>query len=739
MSETTTCRSCGASNDSGQSFCGSCGGVLGRECPSCGTTNPVSFRFCGSCGAAMEEVPGRESAVEERRWATVLFADLSGFTTMSEQMDPEDIRAMVDDCQQKMGAIIGQFGGVVNSVMGDGFMAMFGAPVAHEDDPERAVRAALELQRCVQENTEQFGGLPLRVGVNSGDVMFAVVGRDPTLIGDTTNTAARLQSAAPRGGVLVGETTYRATRHSIRYESVEPIALKGKAVPVAAWLAIEPVLAPAERPISTGPMVGRDRELSLLTGIWERVVGGRRPHLVTIMAPPGIGKSRLAREFEASVEARGGRVVRGRSHPYGEIAGYGAFGRLARGILGIYVTDPPPIAHAKLRRRLASLLPQADADELDAHVAVLVGLADATAEDRGVLFMAGRRFVEVLAREQPTVFVFEDIQWANPSLLDLIEYLAGRVRDAPALFLTLARPTLLDARPGWGGGLLAYTAMPLEALDDEQARTLASSLLASRPGSGALAGRVLAAVGGNPLFIEELVASLLERGSDDTVDLPTNIKTIITARIDALTAPARQAIFRAAVVGEVFWRGALERLGGDAGSLGEAIDELELRDMIRREPSSRIQGDEEFSFKHGLIREVAYGTLPKTVRRELHRGVAQFLEETAQGGAISAAAWLAHHWREAGDRDRTVDSLLAAADQAARGWAAREAVALCEEALGLLEAGDARVRRARMLRVVALQAAWHADQGDVAGAPSPASGGPDQVGKSEGEMSPPIS
>jgi class 3 adenylate cyclase/tetratricopeptide (TPR) repeat protein len=695
------CPRCGASNAPTQRFCGSCGEALHVRCSSCGSDNPPAHQFCGACGASLKVVaPPRSAALpEERRWTTILFADLSGFTRMSERMDPEDVRTLVDRSMTMMGEIVVRYGGFVERVIGDELLALFGAPVAHEDDPERAVRAALDLQRCAAERVAEFGGLPLRIGVNTGEVMFAPVGpegaRHLTVMGDVANTASRLQTAAPPGGILVGEDTYRATLHTVRYEPVEPFKAKGKEAPVRAWRPLEAAARPSVRPLSAVPMVGRDTELEVLWRTWERVVSEGRPHLVTVLGAPGIGKTRLARELVTLVEAKGARCLSGRSLPYGERTGYGAFAEQVKGFAGIFETDPAPEARTKLAAA-CQVLPDNEADQVASHLAVLLGLgAEEAGPEKAHLLYSARRFVEAVGQDAPVIFLFEDVHWSDPSLLELIESLAGRVRQTSALLLTLARPELLEIRPTWAGGLPAYTALPLDPLPVEGAEALATGI-APHLGRG-LAARLAEVAGGNPLFIEELAATISDGTAELLAHLPTNVKATIAARLDGLPPAERQVILDASVVGKIFWHGALGRLG-DGASLPEILDSLERRDLIRREPVSRFQGDVEYSFKHMLIREVAYGTLPKAARRERHAGVARFLEEAAGDRLAEAASLLAFHWLEAGDEAKALDYLVQAADHARRAWAKSEAVSLYTQALELVPDEDGARRRSLLLR-----------------------------------------
>ncbi|MDQ3894731.1 MAG: AAA family ATPase, partial [Actinomycetota bacterium] len=698
------CSSCGHENAPGQRFCTSCGASLGGECPTCGSANPPGSRFCGSCGAVLERAPARQAG-EERRLATVLFADISEFTHLSEQKDPEDLRAIVDGCMEKLAAIVERYDGFVDKVIGDAVMAVFGAPIAHGDDPERAVRAALEMQRCAAEDAAELA-LSLCVGINTGDVYFAPVGPDarPTVMGDAVNTAKRLQSHAPPKGVYVGEETWRATHRAIEYAEVGPVVAKGKDKPLRVFTPVGERSAPAEATFPAVPLLGRDHELDLLRGVWNRVAGGNRPHLVTVFGPPGIGKTRVASELVANVEELGGRALRGRSVPFAETTGFGAFGQQVKQLAGIFESDPVPVARSKLDGIVARVLGVTEAQELSSQLAALIGLAvDDAPVEKHVLFRAARRFVEGLGREAPTVLVFEDIHWADPSLLELLEHLATRLRDVPVLLLTLARSELLELRPTWGGGLPAYTALPLEPLAPEISRELVVRLLAQRTeASVAVAERLSETAEGNPLFIEELAASFLERAASSDDQLPSTVKGIIAARLDALPPAERATILDAAVVGKVFWRGALAHLGGDAG-LAEILDSLEQRNLIRHEQSSRIEGEDQFSFRHMLIREVAYATLPKAVRRERHAAVARFLEQAAGDRAAESAASLAHHWEQAGDRGRAGDYLVKAAEQAERAWAKQAAASFYTRALEVLPEDDtARLRAIRLRRAAAM-------------------------------------
>ena len=491
--------------------------------------------------------------------------------------------------------------------IGDAVMGVFGAPVAHGDDPERAVRAALRIREAVAEMNAQDPRLDLqvRMAVNTGEAIVAL-DANPTegegmVAGDVVNTASRLQSNAPVDSILVGDETYRCTRSTIEYEPVDPIAAKGKQLPVTAWRVIAASSPPGERRSSAVPMIGREQELATLESVWRRVVDDRQPHLVTIFGLPGVGKTRLAQEFVDGTRAGGARVVVGRALPYGESGAYGAFAQQVKQVAGIFDGDAPDVAVEKLSRAVHGLLDGDGADEVATHVGMLLGLAsdgadpDASVNDRHVLFFSTRRLVEALGHDQPTVLVFQDLHWADPSLLDLIEILAARVDRTRLLLLTLARPELQSKRPGWGSGVQASVVLPLEPLTEEHARELATRLLeqTATDAEAQLPEDIGDAAEGNPLFIEELVASLVERSSPAGGELPSSIRGIIAARLDAVPAAERSVLLDASVVGRIFWNGALDSVGGYGSRLPDLLDSLEGRDLIRREPTSRYQGQQQ--------------------------------------------------------------------------------------------------------------------------------------------------
>jgi len=671
--------------------------IVVATCGGCGQGNREDAKFCNACGSVLTK-PGKSG--EERRIVSVLFVDLVGFTSRAEKLDPEDVRDILRPYYEQVRAELEQFGGAVEKFIGDAVMGVFGAPIAYGDDPERAVRAAFAVRDWADQND-----LQVRIAVNTGEAIVELEARpghgEAMIAGDVVNTAARLQSAAPVGAVLVGEETYTSTRGSIEYRPSQPVTAKGKEAPVRAWLALRATAAIGERPVTPVPMIGRDRELEALIASWERVADEGRAHLVTVFGPAGIGKSRLALELCQLVAAQGGRVIRGRSTPYGESTPYSAFSQQVKQVAGIFDSDDPAEAHTKLVAAVAELAGPAAAEEHAPHIATLVGMEGGSdVHDRETLFFSARVLVESLALDGPMLLLYEDIHWADASLLDLLQTLATRVREVPVLFVALARPELLTDRPGWGGGLPAYTALPLDPLTDSSGRELAEQLLAQSGLPGERAAAVAETAEGNPLFIEELSASLAEKSTAG--QLPTSVRAIIGARLDSLPADERSVLVDASVVGRVFWRGALAEIAPRT-ELPALLGSLEARDLIRREAVSRIKGDQQFGFKHGLIHDVAYATLPRAARRERHAAVARYLASSTADAQSHEA--LAHHWREAGEAERAVEHLVAAADQAGRGWAKERAAKLYREALDLVPEADRDRRRAIQMRLaVSLQA-----------------------------------
>ena len=750
------CSRCSTENPDGARFCMACGNPLERRCTACGEALPDAARFCPACGADQERrgagpppaappaVERRDVPAEERRQVTVLFADLSGYTSVAERMDPESVKAVVERCLRRLGQEVESYGGTVDKYIGDNVMALFGAPVAHEDDAERAVRAALGMQAAMAEiNADaqrEYGvSFALRVGLNTGEVLAGAVGDAYTVTGDTVNVAARLQAAGRPGAVTVGERTVRATRDAVRYEEIGPLELKGKSEPVPAWEAVSLL---ADRPVRRAPsrreapLVGRDAELAELDGAYERVVRDRRPHLVTVVGQAGVGKSRLARELAAALERRDPvpSVREGRCLPYGSGIVYWPLTEVLRAECQVADGDPADVAWAKLSDHLVDLLADAPgepggepAERKAALIARLLGIGAPPPEAPGEspdpqrarenFFSAVRSVIEAMAQRGELVLVFEDIHWADSGMLDLVEYLAQWVR-APLLIVCLARDDLLDRRPSWGGGRRRATSIFLDPLTREQTEDLVEALM---PGVGAsLPPAVAERAGGNPFFAEEIVRLLDEEGAGDADELPDTVQALLAARLDSLEPFERRLVQQASVVGRTFWEEALEPLASQEGcDLREALVSLQEKDIVVPEASRRLAGEPELAFKHVLIRDVAYQMLPKSVRARKHVEVGDFIEQRAGDRSDEVVALLAEHYGRAASlagearlpadelspiRDKAVRFLEAAGDAAATLYSNREAFSHYQSALDL---GDGRAEGAVRARI-------GEKQGDVA-------------------------
>ena len=689
-------------------------------CPSCGQENPPIAKFCLACA---QPLPDRSHRLaEERKVVTVLFADLVGFTARAERLDPEDVRAILTPYFARVRSEIEAFGGVVEKFIGDAVMAVFGAPVAHGDDPERAVRAGLAMCAAVDELNRNDPELELkvRIAVNTGEALVSVAASaahgEGVVAGDVVNTASRLQEAAPVNGILVGEETYRATRSVIRYEDAEPVVAKGKQEPVRVWRALAASAGPGERAAGRVPMLGRASELEALQRIWDNVLAEQRPQLVTLFGPAGIGKTRLASEFSELAGAAGARVIRGRSLPYGEVIPYGAFATQVKQVARIFDTDEAEVACEKLDRAMAELLGD-EAEETSAHIAMLIGIGKGgDVGNRQTLFFSARRLVEALATERPTVLVFEDIHWADAGMLDLLEVLSSRVRDVPLLLLTLARPDLLERRAVLGRRAARVHGSACRAVERGAREG------AGRPGPR----RTCKSRGSNPTRsvssakeIPSSSRSWRRRWPRTRRRRPASCRRRSAASCRLVSTRSRPASARCCSM-----RRSSERSSGRARSsecpraeldLAELLDSLEGRDLIRRESVSRLRGDQQFSFKHDLIRDTAYATLPRPQRRKRHAQVAAFLEETTSEIPAAASA-LAQHWREAGEKRRAGDYFVVAGDQAGRGWAKEEAVGFYQQALDLIGDGDPELRRKVTKRqAVAVRMVAHVLDADLLG------------------------
>ena len=616
-------------------------------CPSCGQENPAGFRLCGMCGSPLTVSPA--AARQERKVLTVLFADLVGFTSRAEEMDPEDVRALLSPYWERLRSELERFGGTVEKFIGDAVVALFGAPTAHEDDPERAVRAALAIRDWVADES----GLHVRVGVNTGEALVSLGARpaegEGMASGDVVNTAARLQAAAPVNGVLVGEQTYRATERAIEYREHEPVQAKGKAKPVRTWEAVRARSrfgVDLARP-SRAPLIGRDQELEVLLAALARAADDRTPQLVTLVGVPGIGKSRLLAELFGVID-RGERPVmwrQGRSLPYGEGVSYWALGEMIKAQAGVLETDDPDEATQKLRTAVEGVLPDAgESAWVESHLRPLVGLAadEVTGDRRGEAFAAWRRFFEGLAEQHPLVLVFEDLHWADEGLLDFVDELVDWLTDVPLLAVASSRPELLARRPAWGGGKANATTISLSPLSDEETARLVHALLAKSALPADVQSALLERAGGNPLYAEEFVHMVAERGSEEA-ELPGSVQGIIAARLDAVDVEDKELLQHAAVIGKVFWSGALAAIAErERFHVDERLHALERRELVRRERTSSVGGEREYAFRHVLVRDVAYGSIPRAARAERHRRAAEWIESL--GRPEDNADLLAHHY-----------------------------------------------------------------------------------------------
>ena len=638
-------------------------------CVSCGRENPPNSRFCNSCAATLEAPAPRR---EERKVVTVLFADLVGFTSRAERMDPEDVRAMLSPYWQHLRDELEHYGGTVEKFIGDAVMALFGAPVAHEDDPERAVRAALAIRDWAREQSD----VQVRIAVNTGEALV-LLGASPAegegmAAGDVVNTAARLQSAAPINGVLVGELTYRATHGVIDYAEQEPVIAKGKTEPLAVW---EPLAARSRFTVETmsaAPLAGREDEVELLVNTFQRVRRDREPQLVTVAGVPGIGKSRLVAELFAFVEADPDFVTwrRGRSLSYGDGVSLWALGEIAKAELGVLESDTRDETSAKLAASLEELVDdEIERAWLERHLAPLVGLP-AEQHDRTERFGAWRRWIELLADRRPLVLVFEDIQWADDELLDFVDELADWASDLPLLVVCTTRPELFERRPGWGGGkrnVLTVSLGPLSDADTARivAATLDRALLPAETQSA-----LLEQAAGNPLYAEQYARMVAEGGLPDA--LPDSVQGMVAARLDLLGRDEKALLQDAAVVGRVFWPGAL-------GAADELLRLLVRKEFIRRERRSAVAGEQEYSFAHALVRDVAYAQIPRGDRAAKHRAAATWIESLPPDRAVDRAEMLAHHYSaalELAAATGTVDDGLRASARDAFHDAGDRAVAL---------------------------------------------------------------
>jgi class 3 adenylate cyclase len=671
-----------------------------KICPVCGRENPDDARFCSGCATPLEEAA---AAREERKVVTVLFCDLVGSTAHAENMDPEDVRALLSRYHERVRVDLERFGGTVEKFIGDAVMALFGAPVAHEDDPERAVRAALAIRDAAQEE----GELQVRVGITTGEALIALGARpdagEGMASGDVVNTAARLQSAAPVDSILVDEVTYRATERTIEYRDHTAVEAKGKADPISVW---EPVQARARfgvhvRQATRAGLVGRETELDLLVRTFERMREKREPQLVTLVGVPGIGKSRLVYELFRHLDAKPELTIwrQGRSLPYGEGVSFWALGEMVKAEAGILETDAAAEAARKLRASIDELGVE-NRDWVEQHLRPVVGaetehLAKGDAHEEA--FAAWRQYLEALADRRPLVLVFEDLHWADEGLLDFVDELVEWSSDVPLLVVGTARPELLTRRPAWGGGKPNATTISLSPLTRDETSRLVHALLERAVLPAETQSALLERAEGNPLYAEEFARLVLEGREPD--ELPESVQGLIAARLDALSSSEKDLLQNAAVLGKVFWAGGVAHLAGaDRHTVERTLHGLVRRELAQRERQASIAGETEYAFRHTLVRDVAYGQIPRGARAEKHVRAAEWIDSL--GRAEDKVEVLAHHYVAALDlataanqptgefTERARSALRAAGDRALALNAYRTARTFYDRALALWNEAD---------------------------------------------------
>ena len=659
---------------------------------------------------------------------TALFCDLVGFTAVSEAADPEDVDKMLARYFSMARAAIEAFGGTVEKFIGDAVVGVFGAPAAHEDDAERAVRVGLRIADLARE-LEAVGGAPLRlrVGINTGEALVRL-GITPGsgegfLRGDAINTASRIQSVAPEMGVAVGLGTYEATAVVFDYEELEPATLKGKAEPVQVFLAKSPRARFGTDLIRTHdtPFIGREIDLALLKGIFDKTVAATSPQLVTVVGEPGLGKSRIVAELFAYIDTKTDLIIwrQGRCLPYGEGITFWALGEILKAHAGILESDRPDVATTKLER----VLPAGEERPwFRQRLLPLLGIEATSIAEREELFTAWRRFLEHIAERNPTVLVFEDLHWADESMLAFLEHLVECAEGVPLLVIGTARPELFDRYPHYVAGLRNTNSLNLAPLSEGETTRLISALLEATVLPTELQTPILDRAEGNPLYAEEFVRLLkdkdllvrkgasweLREGAE--VPFPDSIQALIASRLDTLSTDTKSMLADAAVIGKVFWAGAVAQMGErDLGDVTETLRELSRKELVRPDRRSSIEGEAEYAFWHVLARDVAYGQLPRASRGSRHVAAARWIESRAPERVEDLADVLAHHYatalelaRAAGQTDQIREleepalKFLTLAGERALGLDTASALSNLERALALAPQGHpARAEGAR--------------------------------------------
>jgi class 3 adenylate cyclase/tetratricopeptide (TPR) repeat protein len=714
------CPSCSTVNEAGRKFCLECGTRLNAGCPSCGAQNPPTAKFCGECGtnlasgnnavAVAPASPGGElsqAPTSERRLVSVLFADLVGFTTMSQDEDPEDTREFLTHYFDMARTIVDRYGGTIEKFIGDAVMAVWGTPTTHEDDAERAVRAALELVDGVP-GISDTRSAQARAGVLTGHAAVTIGASGQGMVaGDLVNTASRLQSVAPPGAVLVGEATFHAAQGAIRFEEAGEQLLKGKSAPVPAWRASAVIGlrgGTGRNETLEPPFTGRDEELRLLKDMFHATEREQKARLVSVVGQGGIGKSRVAWEFEKYIDGVVGLVYwhHGRSPAYGDGISYWALAEMVRGRAGIAETDEPTVARARLHEAVVEWLPdEQERDWVEPRLAGLLALDAMPPGTRDELFAAWRTFFERIATRGPVILVFEDIQWADEGMLDFVTELLDRSRNLPVFVVALTRPELYDRRPGWGSNLRSLTTMTLEPLEKAKMEELVTGTV-----PGIAAGAVDSIVDraeGIPLYAVETIRMLLDRGSLqrsangayevtgslDDLSVPNSLQALIAARLDALGERERRLVQSAAIMGKSFTVESLAAISGEsAESLSELLGSLVRRQMLAVDVDPRSPERGQYQFVQAVVREVAESSLSRADRRSLHLAAARYYEAL---GDDELAGVQASHYVEAYKATPTgpeADALAAQARVSLRA-AADRAIALhsYRQALSYLDQG----------------------------------------------------
>jgi class 3 adenylate cyclase/tetratricopeptide (TPR) repeat protein len=657
--------------------------------------------------------------VHERKVVTSLFCDVAGFTPASETADPEDIDRVLAAYFAVAREQIEAFGGVVEKFIGDAVVGVFGVPSAHEDDPERAVRAGLRIVEHA-ERLPGFGGAPLqlRVGVNTGEALVRVdvsaSSGEGFLTGDPVNTAARIESIAPVGSVVVGLQTYESTMDVFEYEELEPATVKGKSEPVRVFQAKTPRarhgvdLTRAHE----SPFVGRELDLALLKGMFDRTLASSSAQLVMVVGEPGLGKSRIVTELIAHADARPElvQVRQGHCLPYGEGITFWALGEILKAHTGVLDSDSPQAAS----RKLEAALPEGPEREwLRQRLLPLLGVEASSAAARDELFSAWRSFIEHIARERPTVLVFEDLHWADEAMLSFIEHLAADAAGVSLLIVCTARPSLLERHPAFVAGLANAMPLNLAPLSSDETARLVSGLLEATVLPPEVQQAVLDRSGGNPLFVREFVRLLRDRAllvrdgptwrlaEGAEMPVPHSVQALIAARIDNLQRHVKLLLADAAVVGEVFWADALAAMGGrEQSAVVDALAELTRRELVWPVRRSSLEGEAEYSFVHALVRDVSYSQLPRATRASRHVAAAIWTETKVADRIEDFADVLAHHYstalelaaaaggaEQAAELESSALRFLTLAGERALGLDTRAALTSFERALALTPPG----------------------------------------------------